>query len=63
MQVLSFKLSQPERLLSGQRETFVKRDTVYRTNKAELAPKNSEKVESCRGNEIQLKGPQRVKLT
>ena len=48
-------------LLSGLRETFIKRYIVERTNKTELRPKeNSKKAESCRENlwnEIQLKGP------
>ena len=43
------------------RETFIKRYTVERTNKAEIKPeKQNEKAESCRENfwnETQLKGP------
>ena len=47
--------------MSGQKETFLKRDIVDRTNKAEIRPEErSEKTESCRENlwnEIQSKGP------
>ena len=46
--------------MSGLKETFVKRHTVEKTNKAEISPEEqSEKTESCREilwNEIQLKG-------
>ena len=56
-----FKPSQPQRIISGQKETFIKRHIVERTNKAEIRPEEqSEKAESCREdlwNEIQLKGP------
>ena len=57
-----FKPRQPQRIISGLKETFVKRYTVVeRTDKAEIRPEEqSEKVESCRENlwnEIQLKGP------
>ena len=49
------------------RETFIARNTVERTNKAEIRPgKQSEKAESCREtlqNEIQLKGPLRQNPT
>ena len=42
-------------------ETFIKRDIVERSNKAEVRPEEqSEKAESCRENlwsEIQSKGP------
>ena len=55
------KPSQPQRIISGLRETFINRYIVERTNKAELRPEEeSEKAESCRENlknEIQLKGP------
>ena len=55
------KPSQPQRIISGLKETFIKRYIVERTNKAEIRPEEqSEKVESCREklwNEIQLKGP------
>ena len=48
-------------IISGLRETFIKRHIVERTNKAEIRPKGqSEKGKSCRENlwnEIQLKGP------
>ena len=53
--------SQPQRIISGLRETFIQRYIVERTNQAELRPEEkSEKAESCRENlcnEIQLKGP------
>ena len=56
-----FKPSQPQRILSGLKKTFMKRYVVERTNKAETrAEEQSEKAESCRENlrkEIQLKGP------
>ena len=50
------------RIISGQKETFIKRYIIERTNKAEIRPEEqSEKAESfCRENlwnEIQLKGP------
>ena len=49
------------------KETFIKRHIIERTNKAEIRPEElSEPKESCRENlwnEIQLKGPQRQKLT
>ena len=55
-----FKPSQPQRMTSGLRETFIKRYAVERTSKAEIRPEEqSEKAESCRENlwnEIQLKG-------
>ena len=61
----SFKPSQPQRIISGLRETFVKRHIAERTNKAEIRPaEQSEKAESCRENlwnKIQLKGPKREK--
>ena len=48
---LVIKASQPQRIISGLRETFVKRYIVQRTNKAELRPEvQSEKVKSCREN-------------
>ena len=56
-----FKPSQPQRIISGLRETFIKRYIVESTSKAEVRPEEpSEKAESCRENvrnEIQLKGP------
>ena len=56
-----FKPSQSQRIISGLRETFIKRYTVERTNEAEMRPEEqSEKAESYRENlwnEIQLKGP------
>ena len=55
-----FKLSQPQRIISGLRETFIKRYIVERTSKAETRPgEQSEKAKSFRENvwnEIQLKG-------
>ena len=33
-----FKPSQPQRIISGLKETFIKRYTVERTNKAEIRP-------------------------
>ena len=45
-----FKPSQPQRIISGLRETFVKRYIVERTNKAELRPEEqSEKSEELPG--------------
>ena len=56
-----FKPGQPQRIISGLRETFIKRYKVERTNKAEIRPEEqSEKAESYRENlwnEIHLKGP------
>ena len=56
-----FKPSQPQRIISGLKETFIKRYIVERTNKAEIRPEEQrEKVENCGENllnEIQLKGP------
>ena len=56
-----FKLSQPQRITSGLKETFTKRYVVERTSKAEIRPKEqSERMESFRENlwnEIQPKGP------
>ena len=55
-----FKPSQPQTIISGLRETFVK-EIVERTNIAEIRPEEqSEKVERCRKNlwnEIQSKKP------
>ena len=48
-------------IISGLRETFIKKCIVERTNKAEIKPEEqSEKAKSCwdnSWNEIQLKGP------
>ena len=48
-------------MISGLKETFIKRHIVERTNKAEVRPEEQgEKTERCREilwNEIQLKGP------
>ena len=56
-----FKPSEPQRIISGLRDTFTKRYIVERTSKAETRPEEqSEKAESCwenLWNEIQLKGP------
>ena len=56
-----FEPSQPLGIISGLKETFIKRYMVERTNKAEIRPEEqSEEVESCRENlwnEMQLKGP------
>ena len=56
-----FKLSQLQRIISGLKETFIKRYIVERTHKAEIRLKEqSENTESCWENlwdEIQLKGP------
>ena len=55
-----FKPCQPQRIISGLKETFI-RDTVEWTNKAEIRPEEqSEKAESCwenLWNKIQLKAP------
>ena len=57
----SFKPSQPQRIISGLKETSRKRYIAERTSKAEIRPvEQREKAESCRENlwnEIQLKGP------
>ena len=54
---------QPLGIISGLKETSMKRYIVERTNKAEIRLKElSEKKESCpenSWNEIQLKGPSR----
>ena len=56
-----FKPSKPQRIISGLKETFIKRYVVERTSKAAIRlEEQSENVESCRENlrnEIQLKGP------
>ena len=55
-----FKPSQPQWIISGLKETFIKRYIAERTNKAEMRlEEQSEKAESCGKNlwnEIQLKG-------
>ena len=59
----SFEPGQPLGIISGLRETFIKRcrPIVERTNKPEIRPEEqSQKAESCwenLWNEIQLKGP------
>ena len=56
-----FEPSQPLRIISGLKETFIKRYIVERTNKTEIKPEEqSGKTEKCwekLWNEIQLKGP------
>ena len=56
-----FKTSQPQGIILGMKETFIKRYVVERTSKADIRPEEeSQKTESCRENlwnEIQLKGP------
>ena len=48
-------------ILSGPKETFIKRYIVERTKRGEIRQEEqSKKAESCRenlGNEIQLEGP------
>ena len=55
-----FRPSQPLKIISGLKETFIKRCIVERANKSEIRPEEqSDKTESCRENlwnEIQLKG-------
>ena len=64
---MCFKPSQPQGIISGLREIFIKKYRVERTNKAEIRLKEqSEKAESCQDNlwnEIQLKGQKRRKQT
>ena len=46
-----FEPSQPQGIISGLKETFIKRYIVERTNKAEIRPEEqSEKTERCREN-------------
>ena len=46
-----FEPSQPLGIISGLKETFIKRYKVERTNKAEIRPEEqSQKTESCREN-------------
>ena len=56
-----FEPNQPQSIISGLRETFIKKYVVERTSKAETRPEGqSEKAENCRENlwdEIPLKGP------
>ena len=53
--------SQPQRIISGLRETFIKRYIIERTNTAEIRPEEqNDNSVSCRENswnEIQLKAP------
>ena len=39
-----FKPSQPQRIISGLRETFIKRFIVERTNKAEIRPEGENQL-------------------
>ena len=56
-----FEPSQPQRIITGVRETFIKRYIAERTNKAEIRPEEQNgKAERCRENlwnEIRLTGP------
>ena len=56
-----FEPIQPPGIISGLKETFIKRYIVERTSKLKIElEEQSEKAESCRENfwnEIQLKGP------
>ena len=46
-----FEPSQPQGIISEQKEIFIKRHIVERINKAEVRPEEqSEKTESCRKN-------------
>ena len=58
--MMIIKPSQPQRIKSGLKETFIKRYMAERTNDAEIrSEEKSEKAESCRENlwnKIQLKG-------
>ena len=46
-----FKPSQPRRIISGLKETFIKRYKVEKSNKAKIRPEEqSKKEESCREN-------------
>ena len=46
-----FKPSQPLRTIAGLRETFIKRNVVERTSKAEIGlQEQSEKADTCREN-------------
>ena len=58
---MCFEPSQPQGIISGLKETFIRRDIVERTDKAEIRPKKqSKKAEGCKENllsEIQLKRP------
>ena len=49
--VLALNPVKPQWIISGLKETFVKKYLTERTNKAEIRPKEqSEKAESCREN-------------
>ena len=62
-----FKPIQPQRIISGLKETLTKKYVVERSNKAETRPEEqSEKAESCQEylwNGIQLNTPYRQKQT
>ena len=46
-----FKPSQPQTIISGLMETFIKRCIAERTDEAEIRPEEqSEKAENCRDN-------------
>ena len=57
----ALKPSQPQRIISGLKETFIEKYIVERTNRAEIRPEEqNEKAESCWENlwdKIQLKWP------
>ena len=45
-----FEPIQPPRIMSGLKETFIKKYIIERTKKAEIRPEEpSEQMESCRG--------------
>ena len=44
-----FKPSQPQRIISGLRETFIKRYIVERTNEAEMRPEEQSKKAELSG--------------
>ena len=56
-----FEPSQPLGIISGLKETFIRRYTLERSNKREIRPEElSQKAEDCRENiwnEMLLKGP------
>ena len=62
-----FKPSQPQKIILGLKEIFIRKYIVEKISKAEIRPEElSEKAESCRENlwnEMQLKGPYRQKQT
>ena len=50
-----FKPSQPQRIMSGLRETFIKKYIVQRTNKAELRPENRVRKQRVVGKIYEIK--------